>query len=123
MIQEQYVTFETAELLKAAGFPQENGGVTKYYLPDGTLFSYQYADYSQDIAAPTHAQAMRWLREEKHIAVSPYWIRTKTQWQFWGSAVHHLENPNPVRILGRKSPPTDASPAPRWTSTRAVKTI
>ncbi len=83
MIQEQYVTMETAKLLRSAGFPQENGGVTKYYLPDGTLFSYQYADYSQDIAAPTHAQAMRWLREEKRIFLNIVHPHAEQCWSWW----------------------------------------
>ncbi|MCC8176823.1 MAG: hypothetical protein LIO91_10425 [Bacteroidales bacterium] len=83
MIQEQYVTMETAELLRSAGFPQENGGVTKYYLPDGTLFSYQYADYSQDIAAPTHAQAMRWLREVGRILLNIVHPHAEQCWSWW----------------------------------------
>ena len=57
MITEDYVSFETAKLLKEKGF---NGDFTKAYSTNGTLIS----NFTENcIIAPTHQMAMKWLKE------------------------------------------------------------
>ncbi|MCC8175489.1 MAG: hypothetical protein LIO91_03550 [Bacteroidales bacterium] len=76
MTQETYVTYDTAQLLRKAGFPQakfgEFGDCTDYD-EDWTLFWYDntkgWLQIRQPMideyacAAPTQAVAMRWLRD------------------------------------------------------------
>lgn len=68
MIEEDYVSFETAKLLKEKGF---NSGVCKnsphyYYNTDG-----EFSDQSWDTEypAPTLQMAMKWLRDEKRYYI------------------------------------------------------
>ena len=56
MIKEDYVSFEVAKLLKEKGFDET---VISFYPPG-------------DIQRPTHQMAMKWLRNEHNIMVSPY---------------------------------------------------
>ena len=70
MIQEQFVTLETAKLLKSKGFEQN---VAHYY--DG---NHLWRHYSGEIlpkrelfGAPTQQMAMKWLREVHNIGVFP----------------------------------------------------
>lgn len=91
MITEDYVSFETAKLLKEKGFDEKC--LKKYYGDDksGPGFNYQDAydgggiyddglnnselydshvhDEYQDIASPTLQMAMKWLREVHHIGI------------------------------------------------------
>lgn len=76
MIEETYVSFETAKLLKEKGFPQNT--FRCHYIIDGNI-NYKsfenrcgFGDY--DIIAPTLEMAMKWLREihNIHIVVYPY---------------------------------------------------
>lgn len=65
MITEDYVSFETAKLLKEKGFPQST--FRCHYIIDGNVHykSFEnrcgFGDY--DIIAPTLQMAMKWLRE------------------------------------------------------------
>ena len=75
MITEDYVSLETAKLLKEKGF---NEKVYGYYSvksdnDDTPQFSslYNHNQSIQMISAPTLQMAMKWLREEKGIAVIP----------------------------------------------------
>lgn len=61
MIKEEYVSFETAKLLKDKGFDE--------------ICSHFYRFDSKELYnSPTQQMAMRWLREIKHIhiAIEPY---------------------------------------------------
>lgn len=75
MIEEDYVSFETAKLLKEKGFSSDDCHTA--YDEDGGFF--WYGDYSKDrkgiIDAPTIQMAMKWLREVHHwhIFVIPRW--------------------------------------------------
>ena len=79
MITEDYVSFETAKLLKEKGFKGECLGV---YFPNGrfdtfdTAFDYNLNDgnLSHAINAPTLQMAMKWLREIHKIQLwaEPY---------------------------------------------------
>lgn len=75
MIQEQYVSFETAKLLKTKEFDfpcmhvyQDNGNFISLH----ALCGWRYACNSELVAeysAPTQAFAMRWLREVHNLFI------------------------------------------------------
>lgn len=71
MIEEDYVRFETAKLLKEKGFDEP---VMYHFTPDGTQRKFQQAFYKDDIAQPTLQMAIKWLREvhNLHIITLPY---------------------------------------------------
>ena len=72
MITEDYVSFETAKLLKEKGFNEE---VICYYDDGGSLNLNKFVEFqccnegygSGVFAAPTLQNAMKWLREVHHI--------------------------------------------------------
>ena len=76
MIQEQYVSFETAKLLKEKGFSEST---IPFYESNGKFCSRignvcQPADWSHEykfgyISAPTQQMALRWLREHHLIGI------------------------------------------------------
>lgn len=72
MIKEDYVSFETAKLLKDKGFPQST--FRCHYIIEGNSHykSFEnrcgFGDY--DIIAPTLAVAMKWLREVHNIFIN-----------------------------------------------------
>ena len=73
MITEDYVSFEIAKLLKEKGF---NEPCLMCYTSDKKLGNYgHYNSYKNSdvfsLTAPTLQMAMKWLREEKGIAVVP----------------------------------------------------
>lgn len=61
MITEDYVSFETAKLLKEKGFDSEE--CLAFYKED--------SDHNSErcVLAPTLQMAMKWLREEKHYYI------------------------------------------------------
>lgn len=77
MITEDYVSFETAKLLKEEGFDEEcdcfYNNTIDYGTPglevDGQLYYKNSALYDEEYAAPTLQMAMKWLREEKKIGI------------------------------------------------------
>lgn len=66
MVQEAYVSFETAKLLKEKGF---NEGCSTTYTSNGMFHTHNYSPLGSDIFAPTLQMAMCWLREEKHYYI------------------------------------------------------
>lgn len=63
MIQEDYVSFEVAKLLKEKGFDEVT---LNSYRANGQL----RGEYKHcNIPCPTHQTAMKWLREDKHIFI------------------------------------------------------
>ena len=80
MITEDYVSFETAKLLKEKGF---NGLCTAYYdcfTTDNFHCGYEPTDFNSIdskirniIAAPTLQMAIKWLKEEHNLGVIPHW--------------------------------------------------
>ena len=72
IIEEDYVSFETAKLLKEKGFPQnELINSIPYYVQNGNLYDgdintirVRFCPYA---VAPTHQMALKWLREVHHI--------------------------------------------------------
>ena len=78
MIEEAYVSFETAKLLKEKGF---NEYCRAFRSPSGKLFysSHDIKNFEDGktiggaIAAPTLQMAMRWLREVHNIKVNIFY--------------------------------------------------
>jgi hypothetical protein len=88
MIQEQYVSFETANLLKEKDFPQNPYMCNTAYTPKGKLsnnaksFVHNYELFEASgikplsySMAPTQAMAMRWLREVQNLHI---WVEPNT---------------------------------------------
>lgn len=61
MIEEDYVSFEVAKLLKEKGFDEP---VMYHFTPDGTQRKFQQAFYRDDVAQPTLQVALKWIREQ-----------------------------------------------------------
>lgn len=80
MITEDYVSFETAKLLKEKGFDCKKESITAMYREDGKFYSlsssdpyyYDYNDFDEyDYIAPTLQMAMKWLQETFNIVIIP----------------------------------------------------
>ena len=73
MITEDYVSFETAKLLKEKGFNSDSGDTSRFYLPNGNgrwkYGHYHDFDISDRIECPTLQMAIKWLREEHNIFI------------------------------------------------------
>ncbi len=73
MIEEDYISFETAKLLKEKGFDVY---VKSYYNKaaefngDMALWNYNISDFRY--SAPTLQMAMKWLREVHNLAIATY---------------------------------------------------
>ena len=84
MITEDYVSFETAKLLKEKGF--ECATPHYYYDKDGDLlFSAWRVDAGKnEFVAPTLQMAMKWLREiyRIHVVIYPYGHYSCDNYQF-----------------------------------------
>lgn len=80
MITEDYVSFETAKLLKEKGFNCEKYYISQMFNENGEPHSlrtscidyYDFEDFDEyDYICPTLQMAMKWMREEKGIAIIP----------------------------------------------------
>lgn len=93
MIKESYVSFDTAKLLKEAGFDIPCRGI---YVTDRTGY-YEFHEYDNkqteddlcwntedgfqyEYLAPTQALAARWLREVYHYAVCVWFSKDHEKW-------------------------------------------
>jgi len=71
MIEEAYVSFETAKLLKEKGF---NEKVSRWYVansPQEGIVTIGFGDKQLYINAPTQQIAMKWLREVHNLFIEP----------------------------------------------------
>ena len=75
MITEDYVSFETAKLLKEKGFGQLTYAC---FAPDGEEY-YGYRAVDDDIMRPTLQMAMKWLREKHRRIISPKYNEVKDE--------------------------------------------
>ena len=94
MTEEKYVSYETAKLLNENGFKIDTDKDHWKVGKDGTMyFMSSIGAYTSDInnkqayyrpadtyPCPTQAMAMRWLREEYRIAVTPIPYRYPSKW-------------------------------------------
>lgn len=99
MITEDYVSFETAKLLKEKGFDER---CTHYYknekylvdLGYTNIHSYTNSDLVEEFAAPTLQMAMKWLREVHKISIeitsTGYLIDNDVEWECDIKAGHRL---------------------------------
>ena len=89
MIEESYVSFDTAKMLKEAGFDVE---CDWFYINDGSVDtgivvrSTSPRDHNMATgfsSRPTQALAARWLCEHKMIEVSVAYCRRRKSWYYW----------------------------------------
>ena len=97
MITEDYVSFETAKLLKEKGFNEDSWF---HYDADGDVVTRGYRlNMPEDVPAWTLQMAMKWLREKHHLhieiritnhsmsdmvnIVKYYWVMTNTETGRW----------------------------------------
>lgn len=88
IITENYVSLETAKLLKDKGFSQ---ACTTYYL-DRQIYRHHYGEVipkdKQIYAAPSQAMAMEWLREKGIIIIpKPKRFNKKGKCFIWGCSI------------------------------------
>ena len=67
MITEDYVSFETAKLLKEKEFTHDMFNPYQLYMPNGQLECWN--ESPNDIYAPTLQMAMKWLREVHNLCL------------------------------------------------------
>ena len=82
MINEDYVSFEIAKLLKEKGFNEPCNAFYEYkkklyhdmdkYFPNGMKNSDHDKENNKGISAPTHQRAMKWLRTVHNISIEPF---------------------------------------------------
>ena len=97
MITEDYVSFETAKLLKNKKF---EGDINAFYhiWDNGTIVcSVQEFNHSEAphlyIPAPTLQMAMKWLREKYSLEIYPYHDSLKSPFKWWFEIIKY---PNTV---------------------------
>lgn len=76
MITEDYVSFETAELLKEKGFDESVNRFYEVHNGKPSLVRSEYCRnaFTTSYATPTHQMVLKWLREvyKLHITIKPY---------------------------------------------------
>ena len=93
MITEDYVSFETAKLLKENGFNQpckaiySPKGVVRHFLKE-EVYSHSLKGYKK--LCPTLQMAMKWLREDKKILISIFCHIDKG---YWFCIQHFINSP------------------------------
>lgn len=82
MVTEDYVSFETAKLLKEKGF--ENDAVSCINVFKGHVYKIQdrVIDADDDITIPTLQMAMKWLREKYNIHIEPRYFPTPNIYRY-----------------------------------------
>lgn len=90
MIQEDYVSLETAKLLKTKGFNEEcDNAYFNGTLVDYTMFGFCIGD--ELLSSPTHQMTLKWLREEHECPIEILWHwdadNQQEEWYFQ----HHME--------------------------------
>jgi len=87
MITEDYVSFETAKLLKDKGFNSDSGDTSRFYLPNGNerwkYGHYHDFDIKDRIECPTLQMAMKWLREVHNLVIQVEFIDFLEHGEVW----------------------------------------
>lgn len=92
MIEEQFVSFDTAKMLKEAGF---NVPCNSYYSNDCIITAFaegNFNEYEPDISRPTQALAARWLREVHRIVVDATFIPPSTDGNAWRYFIGEMDD-------------------------------
>lgn len=105
MIEESYVSFDTAKMLKEAGFDVPTRGIYHTDREGNHKFSeYDRKQTSDDLSwncgdgfqyeylAPTQALAARWLREVHRIAVDATFIPPSTDGDVWQYFIGNMDD-------------------------------
>lgn len=105
MIEESYVSFEVAKLLKEKGFDER---CRQYYYKDNLIHSRSgvcneelnnYKEVGEGWSAPTLQMAIKWLEEVHHILVIPDYVYECT-YTSWSYKIYRLgENGKPERCV------------------------
>ena len=101
------VTRQTAERLKAAGFPQPKHaypGMVLYsdeFTFETTIFCNEEPDYvyelnPSDIFAPTATDILREIPETKYSSLGIYWIHSKGVFHIYDAGELFFEHENPA---------------------------
>ena len=114
MIEEAYVSFETAKLLKEKGFDEScegfyvNSGVLSHTLSNANNSKW-YGDKSTIgyISAPTLQMAMRWLREVHNLVIQTEIIDFLEHGEVWLYTV--IERKTIKKLTGRDEDFTEHS--------------
>ena len=79
MITEDYVSFETAKLLKEKGFDENCAALyhlrTGEIIQQGVGYVFNNSQWENFVSAPTLQMAMKWLREVHHLTVDVFHLR------------------------------------------------
>ena len=102
MIKEDFVSFETAKLLKEKGFDEYCSGYYKFdkslgILSNAIINNSALDDDGIDISAPTLQMAMKWLREEKNYHIMIDCHGTKN----WLPTIQHTVGSDDYKIEGK----------------------
>ena len=99
MITEDYVSFETAKLLKEKGFNEDSWF---HYDADGDIVTRGYRlNMPEDIPAWTLQMAMKWLREVYNLFISiSIWLRHKDGTVQYYYEIRNLNNKDFETIAG-----------------------
>jgi len=95
-IQEDYVSFETAKLLKEKGFDEP---CVWSYDPNSASFAKSYHEPKNselneyEYSKPTHQMALKWLREKYSLEIYPYHDFPKVGDKWW---LEIIKYPNSV---------------------------
>lgn len=93
MIEEQFVSFDTAKLLKEAGFDVP---CTSQYTEGMGVWDVEYPyDFNKDdfgYSRPTQALAARWLREKHRIALDVAFILPSVDGDVWQYFVGEMDD-------------------------------
>lgn len=91
MITEDYVSFETAKLLKEKGFNEDSWS---HYDADGDIVRRGYRlNMPEDIPAWTLQMVMKWLRVKYSLEIYPYHDSSKPPFKWWFEIIKY---PNTV---------------------------
>lgn len=88
MIKEDYVSFETAKLLKEKGFDSEcdylyvNGNIVRAqgYRCNWNKGETIFTNYKNECSAPTLQMAMKWLREVHDVIINIFYDGEEEAW-------------------------------------------
>lgn len=88
MVTEDYVSFETAKLLKEKGFDED---CSRFYMPNGNgRWKYEHYhdfDRSERIECPTIQMAMKWLRDVHKKVINVEYIDFLEHGEVWSYSV------------------------------------
>lgn len=101
MVTEDYVSFETAKLLKEKGF---EGDTSCYYVPDSSICwhyqHYQDFDKKDRIECPTLQMAMKWIRDKYKILISPYALSLGWYFEIFDLTNTDISGSKPLHKVG-----------------------